>query len=302
MESAGRTGFPERATLLAHLSAGPMEYRLQSGGSATVLVFHGGHMRAGLAQGVEVFTDAGFTVLAPSRPGYGRTPLTTGTTPAGFADATAELCAALGISRLAAVVGVSAGGRTALTLAARHPHLVERVILESAVGFLPWPSRLIRLGGRVVFHGRVEAGTWAIMRSLLQVAPSLGLRLLLRELSVLPAHQVLAALSAAERATLAGLFTVMRSGYGFVADMLPVPDCAAQVSQPALVIATRRDRSVSFAHAESLAAALPNAELVDSRADSHMIWFGPDYPRIVAKIRAFLATEDVLDADTGPGR
>ncbi|MFC4016048.1 alpha/beta fold hydrolase [Nonomuraea purpurea] len=289
MVSVSHAAFSERATAVARLPAGQVEYRLEGEGPGTVVVFHGGHMRAGLALGEEVFADAGFRVLVPSRPGYGRTPPATGTTAAGFADATSELCRSLGIERLAAVVGISAGGRTALTMAARHPHLVERVILQSAVGFLPWPDRKTRLGGRAAFNPRVEAGTWAIMRALVQSAPSLGLRLLLRDLSVLPARHVLAGLSAAERATLAGLFSLMRSGRGFVADMLPVPDCTAQVSQPALVIATRHDRSVPFAHAESLAATMPNAELVGSRADSHMIWFSPDYPRIAAKIRDFLA-------------
>ncbi|MFC7641943.1 alpha/beta fold hydrolase [Streptosporangium lutulentum] len=70
------------------------------------------------------------------------------TTSAAFADVTAELCRDLGVGRLAAVVGISAGGRTALAMAARHPHLVERLILQSAVGFLPWPDRRTRLGGR----------------------------------------------------------------------------------------------------------------------------------------------------------
>ncbi|MFB4271366.1 alpha/beta fold hydrolase [Nonomuraea sp. GTA35] len=280
---------PERAAAVVSLPPGPVEYRLEGDGPTTVVVFHGGHMRAGLSLGEEVFADAGCTVLVPSRPGYGRTPLTTGTTAAGFADATAQLCQVLGIARLAAVVGISAGGRTALSMAARHPHLVERVILQSVVGFLPWPERLTRLGGRAVFNGRVEAGTWAILRLLLRAAPSSGLRLLLHDLSVLPARHVLRNLSTAERSLLVGLFSSMRSGRGFVADMLPVPDCAAQVSQPALVIATRHDRSVSFAHAESLVAAMPRAELVVSQADSHMIWFGPDYPRVAARIVDFLA-------------
>ncbi|GAA4965353.1 alpha/beta hydrolase [Nonomuraea thailandensis] len=274
---------------MAGLPAGPVEYRLEGDGPRTVVVFHGGHMRAGLALGEEIYADADCAVLAPSRPGYGRTPLTTGTTAAGFADVTAELCRVLGIERLAAVVGISAGGRTALSMAARHPHLVERVILQSSVGFLPWPDRLTRLGGRAVFNARVEAGTWAILRLLLRVAPSLGLRLLVRDLSVLPVGQVLRNLSTAERSLLIGLFTSMRSGRGFAADMLPVADCAAQVSQPTLVIATRHDRSVPFAHAESLVATIPRAELVVSQADSHMIWFGPDYPRVAARIVDFLA-------------
>jgi dipeptidyl aminopeptidase/acylaminoacyl peptidase len=57
--------------VVASLPAGPVEYRLEGDGPRTVVVFHGGHMRAGLALGENVFADAGCAVLAPSRPGYG---------------------------------------------------------------------------------------------------------------------------------------------------------------------------------------------------------------------------------------
>lgn len=65
----------------------------------------------------------------------------------------------------------------------------------------------------------------------------------------------------------------MRSdGGGFVADMLSVRGCAAQVHRPALIITTHHDRSVLFAPAEPLAAvAMPNDKMVISRADSHML-------------------------------
>ncbi|MEU0518080.1 alpha/beta fold hydrolase [Streptosporangium sp. NPDC006007] len=281
----------ERETITARLAAGAVEYRLEGDGPQTVVIFHGGHMRAGLALGEEVFTTSGHQVLAPSRPGYGRTPLSTATTPAAFADVTAQLCRDLGIGRVAAVVGISAGGRTALTMAARHPHLVGRVILQSAVGFAPWPGdRRTRLGGRLMFNARVEAATWAAVRLVTRTAPRAGLRLLLRDLSTRPVSRVMAGLSEHDQAELLALFTLMRSGGGFVNDMLPVPDCARQVTQPALVIATRTDRSVPFTHAESLAATIPRAELVESRADGHMIWFAPDYPAITGKIKDFLAT------------
>lgn len=63
----------ERPTQVADLSRGVVEYRLDRRGPRTVLMMHGGHMRASLPLGEEVFADAGYTILAPSRPGYGRT-------------------------------------------------------------------------------------------------------------------------------------------------------------------------------------------------------------------------------------
>jgi len=67
---------------------------------------------------------------------------------AGFTDVVRALCAHLGITKLAAVVGISGGGPSAVTMAARHPELVERLILHSAVGWVPWPDRHIRIGAR----------------------------------------------------------------------------------------------------------------------------------------------------------
>lgn len=224
------------------------------------------------------------------------------TTSAAFADVTAELCRDLGVGRLAAVVGISAGGRTALAMAARHPHLVERLILQSAVGFLPWPDRRTRLGGRLVFNAGIEAATWAAVHLLMRIAPQAGLRLLLRDLSTLPIRHVVAGLSEHDRAELLALFGLMRSGSGFLNDMLVVPDCAAQVGQPALIIASRTDRSVPFAHAESLATALPWAELVASQADGHMIWFGSDYPAIAGKIKDSSPRVEHSPDPSGPRR
>ena len=126
-----------RPTAVACLSFGQVEYRLERRGEAVVVVLHGGHVRAGLALGEETFAAAGYTILAPSRPGYGRTPLSTGTSVEGYADVVRALCGYLGIARVAAVVGVSGGGPTAATFAARHADLVERLILFSAVGWLP---------------------------------------------------------------------------------------------------------------------------------------------------------------------
>lgn len=281
----------ERATTVAHLPAGPMEYRLEPRGQAAIIVFHGGHMRAGLALGEEVFSAAGYTVLVPSRPGYGRTPLQTGTSPGGFADATSELCRHLGIDQVAAVVGISAGGRTAVTMAARHPELAQRLILESALGFLPWPGRRLRLGAPLAFSALIEKATWAVVRALLRRSPAAGLRTMLGGLSTESIDKVLAALSDEDRATLIALFSTMRSGRGFLNDLRSTPDVASQVTQPTLIIASRKDGAVPFVHAQSLAAGIPHAEQILSDSASHFIWFAHDYPLIANQIRDFLSAD-----------
>src|SRR6266511_1560275 len=186
--------YVERPTGTARVGAGAIEYRLERRGEATIVVFHGGHVRAGLPIGEEVFAELGCSILAPSRPGYGRTPLGTGTSPAGFADATYELCRQLGIDTVAAAVGISGGGPTALTMAARHPDLSRRLILESAVGFLPWPDRGTRIGARVLFNSFTERITWAVVRGLLRLGPTAGLRFMMRSLSTEPPTRVVAAL------------------------------------------------------------------------------------------------------------
>ncbi|QFG24123.1 alpha/beta fold hydrolase [Actinomadura sp. WMMB 499] len=286
----------EPPTRLLDLAAGAVEYRLEERGPRTVLMLHGGHMRAGIALGEDVFADAGCTVLAVSRPGYGRTPVTTGTTPDGFADVLAGLCAELGTGSLAAVVGQSAGGPTALALAARHPDLVERLILQSAVGLPPWPDRRTRLAAAAAFHPRTEAATWALVRTLARRAPGLALRLLLPDLTSRPTGEVLSGLGDADRNVLLGLFGRMRSGSGFRNDVrvMAAPDgarraAAAEVRRPTLVIASRDDGSVPYSHALSLAEAIPDARLVTSGASSHMIWLGDGYRDVAAAITAFLA-------------
>jgi pimeloyl-ACP methyl ester carboxylesterase len=285
----------ERPTRLAALPSGTVEYRLDQHGGPVVLVLHGGHTRAGLTLGEEVFTGAGFSILAPSRPGYGRTPVSPGGSLDRFADLVRDLCGHLGADRVAAVVGISGGGRAAATLAARHPYLVERLILLTAVGFLPYPDRRTRLGSYVVFGPGAERATWAGLHAFARRWPEAFLRLMMRGLSTLPPGEVVAALSPEDRATLVALFARMRSGRGFREDLRPAPDVTPRIGQPTLVIATRHDGGVPFAHAQALAAGIRHAELVESRAASHFVTLGPDWPAIEARICTFLATPAAPD-------
>ena len=104
---------------------------------------------------------------------------------------------------------------------------------------------------------------------------------------------------AEDRAALLALFARMRSRRGFLNDLRSTPDITARVNQPTLVIATRTDGGVPFAHARSLANSIHHAELVESRAHSHFVWLGADWPAIAEQILAFLDTDPPA---AGPSR
>lgn len=117
---------------IADTAAGKIEF-VQQGEGPVVLVFHaapGGYDQAmlfgsGLAKN-------GCQIIAPSRPGYLRTPLTSGLTPEKQADAMAALLDTLGINRVA-VLGVSLGASAAIEFCRRHPERASALILISAV-------------------------------------------------------------------------------------------------------------------------------------------------------------------------
>jgi hypothetical protein len=58
--------------------------------------------------------------------------------------------------------------------------------------------------------------------------------------------------------------------------------------------------AVSFANARSLADTIRHAELIESRADSHFVWLGADWPAISERIRCFPDTKPYLAATEGP--
>ncbi|MBN2046160.1 MAG: alpha/beta hydrolase [Anaerolineales bacterium] len=119
-------------------SAGPVEISIHGEGPP-VLVVHGA--AGGYDQGeVQSEEFTGVRYISVSRPGYLRTPLATGETPAAQADAMAAVLEALKIPQ-AAFIGTSMGGLVGLFFALRHPDRCSALVLISAVN-APIPGGL----------------------------------------------------------------------------------------------------------------------------------------------------------------
>jgi len=91
-----------------------------------------------------------FRVIVPDLPGFGESekppPSRYRYGFEGFSESLVDLLAALGLSRVA-LCGHAMGGAVALTMAAAHPHVVEKLVLVNPLVYPPRPDPLSRIAG-----------------------------------------------------------------------------------------------------------------------------------------------------------
>ena len=277
---------------IAQLEKGPIEYRFVGQGSP-VLVLNGGHTNCNSPFGHEqFFLDQGCQLVIPSRPGYGKTPSSTGRTAEAFADALVGLLDHLHLERVI-LIGISGAGPTALQLAGRHPERVSKLILQNAVTGGRFPAHRTRLLAYLVFNPLVERWAWAAFRAFARVAPLRALTSMMASLSSLDPAQVVATMSEEQQQAALTLLLALRSGSGFLHDLRHRCGDLRHITAPALIIRSKYDGSMGASHASYAADHIPDAELFVSPAESHLLWFSSYNATIEEKMRAFLQVSRV---------
>ena len=252
-------------------SMGPIEYA-ERGQGPVLLSIHGagGGFDQGLDNVAGLVGD-GFRVIAPSRFGYLRTPIPKDASPPAQVDAHAALLDTLKIDR-AIVVGVSAGARSALELALRHPRRVAALILIVPGTYAPTSpvmiesSRGSQMAFWVVNHGG-DFFWWATER----IAPSV----LVRFLGVPP--KLVASATADQRARVLHIVNSVEPlsmRYpGINIDSQPdLRELAlADIQVPTLVISARDDLFNTAPAAEFAASRIPRAKLIIYHSGGHLL-------------------------------
>lgn len=258
-------------SLIADTRAGQIEYA-ERGTGTPLFSIHGagGGFDQGLASAADLVGE-GFHVVAPSRFGYLRTPVPANVTHAAQADAHAALLDALGIER-AVVAGFSAGARSAVELAIRHPERVSSLLLVVPGTYSPTspvsvePSRSSQMVFALVERG-ADFAWWALLRA----SPAMVLRFL----GVPPGVFAAAGPAARARAlTIAEIVEPLSQRVaGIAIDSNPEPGAPhfERVAAPTLIVSARDDLFNTLPAAEFAARSMANAKLLVFETGGHLL-------------------------------
>ena len=276
---------------IAQTSKGPIEFTLLGSGPV-ILVCHGTSSNCHSTHAFESLVNAGFSLLTPSRPGYGRTPLEVGRSNTQAAEALIALLDSLKIQSCS-VIAVSGGGPTGIVLAAKFPKRVQRLVLMAAVSRPEDRPNEPSYKNQMAFYGPFHGVMWNTLRLISNLSPQ---KMAKQTLAIFSLHDPN---DAANRLSPEGIEAIRRFYQGQSSRLGALNDAThtvgkellEAVSAPALVIHSREDKSVPFSHAEWSLRHLSQAVLCEAGFTGHFIWVEPDYKNIVEQLASFLRAD-----------
>lgn len=278
---------------VAKLPSGDMEFAVRGNGRP-VLVFHsapGGYDQSLALAGF--LEDSGFQIIAPSRPGYLRTPLATGSSPEKQAAAAAQLLDRLEIPK-AAVIGLGWGSSTALEFAKLFPGRTAALVLVSAVTSETPPAPGIPLPQAVAQKLGSDPGSWMLARRAVRhPAEVLGKAFDLAS-SAGPADRaawidaILRDPGQIERLrdTVLSLAPLSSREAGLRNDLIQPPVSLRGLKPPVLLVHGGMDRAVPPGKLEK--GGFPPAEILLLPGEGHLVLLGSGAPPATSRVVDFL--------------
>lgn len=277
---------------IALTSKGPIEYTLLGDGPV-ILTCHGTSSNCFSTNLAEPLAKAGFSTLTPSRPGYGRTPISAGRSASQAADALIALLDSLQI-QTCSLVAISGGGPTGIALAARYPQRIRRLILIAAISQPEARPNEPAYKNQTTFYGPTHTLMWGALGLMSRLSPRSMARQTLKLFSTHDTDDGLSKLSSQDIKNICRFYQGQSSRLGALNDGMHTTgaELLRTIRQPTLVIHSREDNSVPFSHAEWSLENIPDAELCEAGFTGHFFWIGPDFQRISQRMVEFLKEDN----------
>jgi 2-hydroxy-6-oxonona-2,4-dienedioate hydrolase len=256
-------------SLVINTDKGPIEYTLNGNFDKYLLMVHGSPGSVHIDES-KPFVAKGFTVLTISRPGYYKTPLSSGKSPKEQAALYKSLLDKLNISSVY-VNGVSGGGPSSIQFALDYPERTDGLILRAAVS-----EKIVEENneeGLVSSFFATEFGTWLGIQIALTQADD--------ELKKVMKDYIKKS-----------MFPRELSNDGYVNDLdqfSALQDFPLEtIKVPTILLHGDQDDNVPFAFAQNAAKRIPNAILYTMKGKNHYAFFGSYNDTLNNEIELFM--------------
>jgi pimeloyl-ACP methyl ester carboxylesterase len=273
-----------------------LEYSIVGKGEP-ILVMHGGHSNCREELGYEALVDNGFSIITPSRAGYGRTSKEVGESLSGACPYYRRLLTHLNIEKVH-LLAISAGGPSGIYFAATYPELVSTLTLQSAVT-KEWllPKQIEYRAARILFHPKTEKVTWALISFLNNRFPRFLFYQMFSAFSKLTYREAKEKIADSDIEAVRRMNNRQRSGFGFFIDLMQSKELTIDelraVRCPTLIMHSKYDGSVSLTHPYYAYEHIPFSELCLLGSWGHLIWLGKTSSETDEKMIHFLKSYEI---------
>ncbi|WP_214891827.1 MULTISPECIES: alpha/beta fold hydrolase [unclassified Exiguobacterium] len=275
--------------LIAEWKEQQFDYR-DSGTGPIILLIHGTQSDYREIYHVEKLIHAGYRVIVPSRPGYGKTPLRLAESPVELAAFYKGWMQARGFTRYT-IYGISAGGPTAIALASQNDAACS-LVLACAMSHqisLPYQNVLIQPLLQRPLHF-IQWVLWTYVKDKLKKFPEEASVRMVEMTSLLQRSDIRSLLTHEDERLLYAVGLQNGPGRGVLFDITQQLErqTLETVSCPVLIVHSQADRAVPFEHARYTQRLIPHAQFIESKSPGHLIWIGPSARRDERMIERFI--------------
>jgi len=259
-------------TQVIKTTKGIVEYSL-IGAGIPILFVHGGHSSCNETLFHKGFDTKKFCLITPSRPGYSKTPLSNLVSAKDTAELFIALLDELNLKSVI-VVGISAGGLTAIELVSTFPDRVEKLILISAVT-KKWMTteNSTYQKAKILFSPLFEKYSWGLFRLFYSLFPRMMAKTMFKELSIFKPIDI----TKDEIAELHAMIKLQRSNDGFINDLDQNigQNVISEIISPTLILHSSNDNSVNIDHAKNAHSKIKKSTLkIYDNKWGHLLWLG----------------------------
>jgi pimeloyl-ACP methyl ester carboxylesterase len=243
-----------------------------------IFVMHGGHSNCNEEFGYKTLVENGFSVITPSRAGYGGTSKEVGKSLSIACEYYSKLINHLNIEKVH-LLAISAGGPSGIYFASKYPEFVCTLTLQSAVT-KKWltPKDKEYKAARILFRPKAEKFTWILISSMNNIFPRFIFKQMLPSFSKLKYSEAKEKMNKDDVEAIRKMNNRQRSGFGFFIDLAQVNEITIEdlraVTCPTLIMHSKHDGSVPLEHPYYAHENISSSELCLLDSWGHLIWLG----------------------------